>query len=94
MKRLLLFVCFTGIFISGCDKGFEKVNTNPVQATSLDPAYLLTSAQLGAMIYTLQYQDPIVQEMNTPFGSSLEVVALWRCGVTVLAWVECSPAPT
>ena len=72
MKRLFLFICLTGVFISGCDKGFEKVNTNPVQATSLDPAYLLTSAQLGAMIYTLQYQDPIVQQMNTPFGSSLE----------------------
>jgi hypothetical protein len=72
MKRLFLFICLAGILISGCDKGFEKVNTNPIQATSLDPAYLLTSAQLGAMIYTIQYQDPIVQQLNTPFGSSLE----------------------
>jgi len=72
MKRLFLFICLAGIFTSGCDKGFEKVNTNPIQATSLDPSYLLTNAQLGAMIYTLQYQDPIVQQINTPFGSSLE----------------------
>ena len=72
MKRLFLFICLTGIFLSGCDKGFEKVNTNPIQATTLDPAYLLTNAQLGAMIYTIQYQDPIVQQLNTPFGSSLE----------------------
>lgn len=71
MKRLFLFICLS-IFISGCDKGFEEVNTNPVQATSLDPAYLLTNAQFGAMLYTMQYQDPIVQQMNTPFGSSLE----------------------
>ncbi|MEP7110206.1 MAG: SusD/RagB family nutrient-binding outer membrane lipoprotein [Ferruginibacter sp.] len=72
MKSLILFLCFTGVFICSCDKGFVEVNTNPVQATSLDPAYLLTTTQLGAMFYTLQYQDPIVQQMNTPFGSSLE----------------------
>src|SRR4051812_19064533 len=72
MKSLILFLLFTGVFICSCDKGFVEANTNPVQATSLDPAYMLTTAQLGAMFYTLQYQDPIVQQMNTPFGSSLE----------------------
>lgn len=71
MKSLFFFI-LTGIFIIGCDKGFEKVNTNPIQATSLDPAYLLTNAQLGAMLNTIKYQDPIVQQLNTPFGSTLE----------------------
>lgn len=75
MKRMtksiwVLFICLIGT--SGCDKGFEKVNTNPVLPTSLDPSYLFADAQLTSAIYTIQYQAEIVQQIITPFTGVLE----------------------
>src|SRR5690242_5816644 len=75
MKRMtkfiwVLFICL--ISTSGCDKGFEKVNTNPVLPTSLDPSYLFADAQLTSEIYTIQYQAEIVQQIITPFTGVLE----------------------
>jgi predicted pyridoxine 5'-phosphate oxidase superfamily flavin-nucleotide-binding protein len=72
MKTKYLFLFILGILISSCDKDFEEVNTNPIVASSLDPAYLLANAQYSAMLYTVQYQDAIAQHVITPFGSTLE----------------------
>jgi hypothetical protein len=72
MKTIYLYLFLIGIILSSCDKGFVEVNTNPVQPTSLDPAYLLTNAQVNAMMYNIQYASPIAQQIITPFGSTLE----------------------
>jgi hypothetical protein len=74
MKRLTKYISFFLILtvISGCDKGFEKVNKNPTLPTSLDPSYLFANAQLNSAIYTLQYQAEIVQQIITPFTGVLE----------------------
>ena len=72
MKRIYPYLLLIGILLSSCDKNFVEVNTNPYAATSLDPAYLLTNAQYSAMLYTMQYQSPIAQQVITPFGSTLE----------------------
>ncbi len=72
MKTIYPYLLLIGIILSSCDKGFIEVNTNPVAATNLDPAYLLTNAQYSAMLYTIQYQSPIAQQIITPFGSTLE----------------------
>ena len=74
MKRLTKCISFLLILIvvSGCDKGFEEVNKNPILPTSLDPSYLFANAQLTSAIYTLQYQDEIVQQIVTPFTGVLE----------------------
>ena len=72
MKTIYLYLFLIGIILSSCDKDFVEMNTNPVAATALDPAYLLTNSQYSAMLYTIQYQSPIAQQIITPFGSTLE----------------------
>lgn len=64
--------------LSGCDNGFDEINTNKVDPTSLYPAF-----QLNKAILDLNYQDGfgtlqmlcyhfgIVQQIITPYGSSL-----------------------
>ena len=74
MKRiyiyLVLAVLLTGL--TRCDKDFERVNTNPVLATSLDPIYLFAQAQFSSALNTLPYQSAIVQQILTPFTGVLE----------------------
>lgn len=54
---------------TGCDKNFEKINTNPVLPATLDPAYLLAQAELNASwgSSTLTYQGAIVRHTMHPF---------------------------
>ena len=41
--KYLLSTLFSLLFvISSCDRDFEKINTNPILATDLDPLYLFT----------------------------------------------------
>ena len=74
--RKQLFAILTGaalVFcITGCDKGFEEVNKNPVLPTSLDPVYLFSNAQYGSAIQTLFYQSQIVQQLTTPYTGVVE----------------------
>jgi hypothetical protein len=72
MKTKYIFLFILGILVSSCDKDFEEVNVNPIVASSLNPVYLFANAQYAAMLYTVQYQAPIVQQVITPFGSTLE----------------------
>lgn len=57
---------------AACDKDFEQINVNPVLPTTLDPGYLLPTAQLNAVLTTLLYESQIVQQINTPFTGVLE----------------------
>jgi len=70
MKRIFIYLALFGslVGISSCDKDFEQVNTNPVLATTLDPAYLFSNAQFGSAISSLYYQGGIVQQIHTPFS--------------------------
>jgi hypothetical protein len=70
MKQYIMIIWIACLLvISGCDKNFEKINTNPVLPSSLDPAYLLAQAELNASwgSGTLTYQSAIVQQTMHPF---------------------------
>jgi hypothetical protein len=59
-KRLLLLIC-SGLFFTGCDKGFVEVNTNPYAITSIDPAVIFAGAQ-RTHIGTWNAEHTIVQQ--------------------------------
>ena len=61
----LLFFLFTS-----CDKGFDKMNINPIALTSVDPTFQLNNAIVGsAFTYgNLSYEVTIVKQMITPFS--------------------------
>lgn len=74
MKKLFTCLLLSGLLLIGtsCDKDFEEINTNPILATSLDPAYLFSTAQFAAAQPNHHYQGEIVQQVNTPFTGVLE----------------------
>lgn len=72
--RTYIFLAVFGLFIStSCDEGFDELNINPVQPTSLDPIYLLNRASLFSSHSSnnLQYELAIVQQIVTPYGGVL-----------------------
>lgn len=71
-KYIYLLLALMLIVLNSCDKNFEKVNVNPVLATTLDPAYLFSNAQFTSAINTITYQNEIVQQIITPFTGVLE----------------------
>jgi hypothetical protein len=67
------FLLTTALLLTGlssCDKGFEEINRNPVQSTSIDPIYLFTNAEFSTTIsaQTVIYEEAIVQQIITPYG--------------------------
>lgn len=65
-----------GSIISSCDKGFDELNTNKIEPTSIDPEFIMNAAILAAEPPSgtsgiLCYHLAIIQQMVTPFGSSL-----------------------
>lgn len=76
MKKLAKYIpiAFCMLFFStSCDEGFDELNINPVQPTSLDPIYLMNRASLFASHSgnNLQYELAIVQQIVTPYGGVL-----------------------
>lgn len=76
MKKLAKYIpiaFFMLLFSTSCDEGFDELNTNPVQPTSLDPIYLMNRASLFASHSgnTLPYELAIVQQIVTPNGGVL-----------------------
>lgn len=64
--------------LSGCDKGFDELNTNKVDPTTLNPSFQLNKAITDATyldgfgtLQHLTYEFGIVQQIITPYGSSL-----------------------
>ncbi|GAB4006056.1 SusD/RagB family nutrient-binding outer membrane lipoprotein [Spirosoma sp. KCTC 42546] len=64
--------------LSGCDQGFDEVNTNKVDPTSLSPSMVLNKAIISTnyldgfgTLGMLTYNFGIVQQIITPYGSSL-----------------------
>ncbi|MDB5199340.1 MAG: hypothetical protein JWO92_1303 [Chitinophagaceae bacterium] len=73
MKNIFKYIAVIIPFItmSSCDKNFEKVNTDPVSLSSIDPAYLFSNAQRLCVNTTVHYEAAIVQQIITPQPGSL-----------------------
>lgn len=76
MKKLAKYIpiAFCMLFFStSCDEGFDELNINPVQPTSLDPIYLMNRASLFSSHSgnTLPYELAIVQQIVSPNGGVL-----------------------
>jgi len=67
---LLLVLLIAGM--SGCDKNFVEVNTNPVQPLTLDPGYLFSNAEASSAIPVYYYHIPLVQQIIHPFTGVAE----------------------
>lgn len=74
MKKIYLSLALLGMLLgtSSCDKDFEEINTNPIQARDLDPLYQFSSAQFGSALQTNNYEGEIVQQIITPFTGVVE----------------------
>lgn len=64
--------------LAGCDKGFDELNVNQVDPVTLDPQFVMNNAIILTTyqdnfqtLGMLCYNFPIVQQIVTPFGSSL-----------------------
>ena len=64
--------------LGGCEKNFDDLNTNKVDPTSLNPTFVLNRSYIRSLFTStaqtqsmLCYNYPIVQQMLTPYGSSL-----------------------
>ena len=73
MKKLNLHIAgwtMLILLLGSCDKGFDKMNVNPVALTSVDPAFQLNNAMVAsANTYNnLSYEATIVKQMITPFS--------------------------
>jgi hypothetical protein len=66
------------LLATGCDNGFDEINTNKVDPTSLAPSLILNKAIISttyldgtSTLGMLCYNFGIVQQVITPYGSSL-----------------------
>ncbi|HLT06620.1 MAG TPA: SusD/RagB family nutrient-binding outer membrane lipoprotein [Cyclobacteriaceae bacterium] len=76
MKKIIKYTAIALLMlftVTSCDEGFDELNTNPVQPTSLDPIYLMNRASLFASHSgnTLPYELAIVQQIVSPNGGVL-----------------------
>ncbi|MEO8405909.1 MAG: SusD/RagB family nutrient-binding outer membrane lipoprotein [Chitinophagaceae bacterium] len=65
--RSLIPICAL-LLLAGCDKDFEKVNTNPYSINSVDPALLFAGAQ-RSHIGTWNAEHIIVQQFVVPYNT-------------------------
>jgi len=78
MKKIKLYITAflaVALFAVGCDKGFDDINTDKINLTSLNPAFILNSSILNvternARAYMTQTHTTI-QWLVCPFGSDL-----------------------
>ena len=76
MKNIKAYILSLTIALglaTGCEEGFDEINTNDTLATSLDPSYSMNDAIITASFPTsiFIYELAIVQQIITPNGSSL-----------------------
>ena len=77
-KKYFTVLLASAMLLTSCDKDFEETNTNPVIVTALDAQIVMNNAILLSVyadnfqtLGMLTYNFPIVQQVLTPFGSSL-----------------------
>jgi len=72
MKKLTSFLTAVALLtsMSGCDKGFDELNVNPIALTSVDPAFQFNTAVVSTAFgyHNLQYETIIVKQMINPFS--------------------------
>lgn len=79
IRVYILCIVITSLYLlSGCEKGFDEVNTNRVDPTTLDAPLLINQAIIDAnyrdgvqTLGVVTYDFGIVQQIITPYGSSL-----------------------
>ena len=75
MKKILNYILPAILLMSAvsCDKGFEELNTNRVNPTSVDPAALLNNAIINLSYPTRSviFDMGIVQQLVSPNGGVL-----------------------
>ncbi len=100
MTRFKIY--FIGLFatvtiLAGCDKGFDDLNINKVDPITLDAQLVLNNAIILTTypdnfqtLGMLTYNFPIVQQIVTPFGSSLSGgnYNIFNPSNTSLVWVN------
>jgi len=96
--KKFLFCLITGVSIlAGCDKGLSDLNINKVDPTALDPQFVMNNAVIlttypdnFSTLGMLCYNFPIVQQIVTPFGSSLSGgnYNIFNAGNTGLVWTN------
>lgn len=76
--KYILALSLSLTVITGCDEGFDEINTNKVDPTSLAPSLILNKAIIAttyldgvSTLGMLCYNFGIVQQVITPYGSSL-----------------------
>lgn len=76
--RYILALLLSLTLVTGCDEGFDEINTNKVDPTSLAPSLMLNKAIIAtsyldgvSTLGMLCYNFGIVQQVITPYGSSL-----------------------
>lgn len=76
--KYMLALALSLTLITGCDEGFDEINTNKVDPTSLAPSLILNKAIIAttyldgvSTLGMLCYNFGIVQQVITPYGSSL-----------------------
>ncbi|HLN20398.1 MAG TPA: SusD/RagB family nutrient-binding outer membrane lipoprotein [Bacteroidales bacterium] len=70
-KNILSIFAIFALSLGSCDKGFVEKNTNPLLATTIDPAYELVSAQIIAL-NIVHYEGCIVQQAQHLLGGAEE----------------------
>ncbi|MEO5592873.1 MAG: SusD/RagB family nutrient-binding outer membrane lipoprotein [Chitinophagaceae bacterium] len=77
-KKHLTFLLAATMLLASCDKGFKDLNVNKVDPIALDPQIVMNDAVILTVypdnfgtLGMLCYNFPIVQQIVTPFGSSL-----------------------
>ncbi len=71
MIKKYFYIAFVLLFIfTSCDKGFDKMNVNPIALTTVDPAFQLNNAIVSSApdYSNLQYEAIIVKQMINPFS--------------------------
>jgi len=77
MKKIKLYITAflaVALFAISCDKGFDEINTDPINLRALDPVYIMNSsvinvAQRGGRAYLLN-EHTIINWILCPFGTS------------------------
>jgi hypothetical protein len=97
IKIYILALLTVVTLLSSCDKGFDELNINTVDPTTLDAQFIMNRAIIEttypdnfATLEMLCYDFGIVQQIITPFGSSLSGgnYNIFNPGNTSLVWVN------
>ncbi|TDO24591.1 SusD/RagB family nutrient-binding outer membrane lipoprotein [Pedobacter duraquae] len=66
-KVIIIISAVFFTFASGCKKGFDTLNVDPNNPTSLDPAFLFTNAEFSTYSPTMETEPTVVQQFVNPF---------------------------